>query len=123
MHSLTSHKTIRLNYILAAQIIQKSAHAGLLDLRKRIGKGLASSQFYRRERLVGIAEKAIDWDSKNTRKYDHRWIALYGKVAQTSPGADPGEVTVPEGEWPAILKHVHETHLESVQKFAAEKGQ
>ena len=84
-------------------------------------KDLVSSQFYRRERLVGIAEKAIDWDSKNPRKYDHRWIALYGKVAATSPGANPDELTVPESEWPGILKRVHEAHLKSVQDFANEK--
>lgn len=99
----------------------KSANAGLLDLRRRISQGLASSQFYRRERLVGIAERAIDWDAKNPRKYDHRWIALYGKVAATSPGNNPDELTVAESEWPAILKYVHETHLKSVKDFVAEK--
>ncbi len=99
----------------------KSAGAGLLDLRTRMNKILVNSQFYRRERLVAIAQKAIDWDANNPRSYDQRWIALYGEVAKSSAGADAGEIFLPESEWPAILKHVHEAHLESVRKFAAEK--
>lgn len=99
----------------------KSAYDGMQELRKSLSHGLVSSQYFRRERLVGIAVKAIDWDLKNPRKYDQRWIALYGKLAASSPGTNPDEVTVPESEWPAILKRVHETHLKSVEAFAAEK--
>jgi hypothetical protein len=99
----------------------KSANAGLLDLRTRISKPLAFSQFYRRERLIGIAQKAIEWDTNNPRSYDQRWISLYGKVAASSAGTDAGEIMVPESEWPAILKHVHESHLKSVEDFANEK--
>ena len=94
---------------------------GLLALRRQVGTELARSQFYRRDRLPGIARKAVDWDASNARDYDHRWIALNGKLAQTSPGTDADEVTVPESEWPAILKRVHETHLKSVQDFVDEK--
>jgi hypothetical protein len=100
----------------------KSANAGLLDLRTHISKTLAFSQFYRRERLIGIAQKAIDWDTQNPRSYDQRWISLYGKAAASSAGTDPVEIMVPESEWPAILKHVHESHLKSVEDFVAEKG-
>jgi len=100
----------------------KSANGGLLDLRTRINKHLAFSQFYRRDRLIGIAQKAIEWDLKNPRSYDQRWISLYGKVAASSAGADAGEILVPESEWPAILKHVHDSHLKSVEDFVAEKS-
>ncbi len=99
----------------------KSAQNGLLELRKRISKELATNQFQRRDRLVAIAQKAVDWDAANPRDYDQRWITLYGKVAATSDGRDDGDLFVPESEWPAILKRVHETHLESVRKFAEEK--
>lgn len=99
----------------------KSANAGLLDLRTRMGKALVHAQFHRRERLIGIAQKAIDWDRKNPRTYDQRWISLYGKVAAGSAGADSSEIMVPESEWPAILKHVHESHLKSVKDFVDEK--
>jgi hypothetical protein len=95
--------------------------AAMLALRRLMSKQLVESQYFRRERLVPIATKAIDWDSDNSRSYDQRWPALYGNVAQTSPGTDPNEVQVPEEEWPAILKHVHEAHMESVRKFAGEK--
>lgn len=99
----------------------KSANAGLLDLRTRLNKPLVYSQFYRRERLIGIAQKAVDWDTKNPRTYDQRWISLYGKVAAGSAGTASSEIMLPESEWPAILKHVHESHLKSVQDFVNEK--
>jgi hypothetical protein len=100
----------------------KTAQAGVLALRREMGKALRDSQFYRRDRLPGIARKAVEWDSNNERSYDERWIALYGQVAATSDGSD-SNIFVPESEWPAILKHVHDTHLEAVDKFAAEKVQ
>jgi len=99
----------------------KSAQAALLELRKRLSPAVASNQFYRRDRLVSIAQKAIDWDAANPRDYDQRWVTLYGKVAASSDGKNDGELFVPESEWPAILKRVHESHLESVRKFAEEK--
>lgn len=98
-----------------------SQAAAMLALRHLMSSLLTQAQYYRRERLLAIAQKAIDWDSSNSRSYDQRWPALYGKVAQTSPGTDASEVQVPEEEWPAILKHVHEAHLQAVQKFVGEK--
>ena len=85
-----------------------------LDLRKILG--------YERDLIVASAKKAIEWDTKNPRNYDQRWIALYGKVAAASPGTDSAEILVPESEWPALLQKVHETHLKSVQDFAEKKG-
>lgn len=99
----------------------KSAQNGLLELRKRLSPELGANQFYRRDRLVAIAQKAIEWDAANPRDYDQRWVALHGKVAAASEGKDEAEIFVPESEWPAILKRVHESHLESVRKFVGEK--
>lgn len=89
-------------------------------LGKSLSIELRRSLHYQRDQLVGIAKKAIDWDTQNPRNYDQRWICLYGRVAQASPGTDPAEVQKPEGEWPAILQHIHEAHLKSVQDFAAQ---
>ncbi|HEY8070207.1 MAG TPA: hypothetical protein VIF38_15100 [Burkholderiales bacterium] len=100
-----------------------AAQAGMLELRKRLSRELTSNQFYRRDRLVALAQKAVDWDAANPRDYDQRWIALYGKVAATSDGSNAGEIFVPEAEWPAILQHVHEAHLKAVEAFAGEKVQ
>jgi hypothetical protein len=100
----------------------KTAQKAMLALRHLMVPELGRSQYYRRDRVLGIARKAVAWDLDNSRSYDQRWPALYGDVAQTSPGTDAGEVTVPESEWPAILKEVHDAHLQSVEKFVAEKG-
>lgn len=89
-------------------------------LGKSLSIELRRSQYYQRDHLVGIAKKAIDWDSQHPRNFDQRWACLYGRVAQTSPGTDPAEVQKPESEWPAILKHVQDAHLKSVQDFAAQ---
>ena len=98
----------------------KSAQNAMLELRKRMSPELGSNQFYRRDRLVGIARKAIEWDASNPRAYDQRWVTLFGKAAASSDGST-SELFVPESEWPAILKRVHDKHLESVQKFVDEK--
>lgn len=90
-------------------------------LGKKLSPELVRSQYYQRDQLVGLAQKAIDWDAKNPRNYDQRWVCLLGKVAATSPGTDPAEVQKPESEWPAIHKHVRDAHLKSVKDFAAEK--
>jgi hypothetical protein len=98
-----------------------TARAGVVVIGRGLSVRLRHSMFYQRNQLVDIAQKAIEWDKKNPRGYDQRWIALYGKVAAGSPGTDPNEVFVPESEWPEILQRVHDAHLKSVQEFAAEK--
>ena len=90
-------------------------------LGRNLNPDIARYQRQRRQYTLEIAEIAIKWDRDNPREYDHRWVNLYGKVARESAGTDPSELTVPEPEWPAILKHVHEAHLKSVQDFAAVK--
>jgi hypothetical protein len=99
----------------------ESAQAAILVLRTRISRDLAASLAYQRDNLVAIAQKAIDFDTKNPPRYDHRWIALYGKVAAKSDGANADEITVPETEWPALLQSVHEAHLKAVRDFVNEK--
>jgi len=86
---------------------------------RNLNPDVARYQRQHRARTLEIAQAALDWDTANPRQYDQRWINLYGKVARESAGADPSELTVPESEWPAILQHVHEAHLQSVRAFAA----
>lgn len=97
-----------------------TARSGVTTIGHDLNLDLRRALFYQRDQLVGIATKAIEWDAKHPRNYDQRWITLFGKVAHSSAGTET-VVTVPEGEWPDILKKVHETHLQSVRDFAAEK--
>ena len=90
-------------------------------LGKELSPDITRFQRQNRQLTLRIAEFAIKWDQQNPRDYDHRWINLRGKVARYSAGTDPAELTVPESEWPAILRQVHETHLKSVQEFAEQK--
>ena len=86
---------------------------------RNLNPDVARYQRQHRPRTLVIAQLALEWDDANPRDYDYRWINLYGKVARESDGADPSELTVPESEWPAILKYVHDAHLLSVREFAA----
>ena len=97
-----------------------TARSGVTTTGKDLNLELRRAMFYQRNQLVDIATKAIEWDAKNPRNYDQRWIALFGKVANSSAGTET-VITVPEGEWPDILKKVHDTHLQSVRDFVAEK--
>jgi hypothetical protein len=99
-----------------------TARGAVNILGRTLNPDIARYQRQRRPRTVEIAEIAVRWDAQNPYLYDHRWVNLYGKVARTSPGTDPGELSVPESEWPAILKHVHEAHLKSVREFAEQGG-
>jgi hypothetical protein len=98
-----------------------TARPVVAEFGKRLNPDVARYQRQNRQHTLQIAELAIKWDQQNPRDYDHRWINLYGKVARTSAGTDPLELTLPESEWPAILQRVHEAHLKSVQEFAAMK--
>ena len=93
----------------------------VVTLGKGLNPDISRYQRQNRQHTLQIAELAVKWDQQNPREYDQRWITLYGKVAATSDGRDDGDLFVPESEWPAILKRVHDTHLESVRKFAEEK--
>lgn len=97
-----------------------SARGVINDFGKRLNPDVSRYQRQHRAQTLQIATLAIKWDNENPHDYDHRWINLYGKVARYSAGADPAELTVPESEWPALLEHVHEAHLKSVEAFAAE---
>ena len=97
-----------------------SARNLIPELGRKLSPELIRSQYFQRDRLAGIAKKAVDWDAQNPRNYDQRWICLYGRVAQASPGTDPAEVQKPESAWPGILEHIHAAHLKSVQDFAAQ---
>ncbi len=88
-------------------------------LGRNLSPDVARWQRQHRARTLEIAQLALDWDQSNLRQYDQRWVNLYGKVARESDGSDASELTVPESEWPAILAHVHEAHLQSVREFAA----
>jgi hypothetical protein len=98
-----------------------TARNALVILGRGLSPDVSRYQRQHRPRTLEIAQRAIAWDQKNPRDYDHRWINLYGKVARNSAGTDPAELTVPESEWPEILKRVHEAHLKSVEEFAAVK--
>ena len=82
---------------------------------------LRHAQYYHRDAVLEIAKKAIEWDAKNPRNYDQRWIAVFGQVAASSPGTDEGEVLRSKRRWPEILQHVHDSHLKSVEAFVAAK--
>ena len=97
-----------------------TARNAIPDMGKRLSPELIRSQYYKRDQLVGIAKKAVDWDAKNPRGYDQRWVCLYGRVAHSSAGTDPAEVQKPDSQWPAILEHIREAHLTSVEHFAAQ---
>jgi len=98
-----------------------SARNAVNILGKGVSPDISRYQRQHRQQTLEIAKLAIAWDQANPHAYDHRWINLYGKVARYSPGTDPAELTVPESEWPEILKRVYEAHLKSVEEFAAVK--
>ena len=99
----------------------KTARQAVTALGRGLSKELRQFQNDDPQRALAAARRAIEWDSNNPRHYDHRWIALHGFQAQSSPGTDLNALTFPEKEWLDILRYVHETHLKSVQDFVEAK--
>ena len=101
----------------------KTAQQAVTRLGRGLSKPLREFQNDDPPRTLSVAKKALAWDLKNPRNYDHRWVALEGVRAQTTDAIDPKPLTFPETEWPDILRYTHETHLKSVQDFADGKKQ
>jgi hypothetical protein len=103
----------------ALRIRDKRAREAVSALGRTLSEDLKEFQVRNRKRALAAAKKAIEWDGSNPRKYDQRWAALYAKV----PGAEDLEqlesLMYAQKDWPDILRYVHETHLQSVQVFAA----
>ena len=81
----------------------KSVRAIIPLIGQKMSPELRQSQYFHRDKVLEIAKKAIEWDTKNPRDYDQRWIALVGDVAKASPGTDADEIFRAKSRWPEIL--------------------
>lgn len=105
----------------------KKVRRAVSALGRSLTKELRGFQNDDPQRALAVAKRAVAWDLRNPRDYDHRWVALHGAAARSLPEVDPvalafplaAPLTYPETEWPDILRYVHETHLKSVQDFAS----
>ena len=102
----------------------KTVRAVVPGLGRNLNKELRRFQNEDPLRVLSIARKAIEWDLKNPRDYDHRWVFLHSKEAKKAAaagGVSSRSLTYPETEWPDILRYVHQTHLRSVELFVQAK--
>jgi hypothetical protein len=73
-------------------------------LRDGQGKRFAALQAEDPGRLAKAVDRALEWDRRAARAYDHRWVQLHtglGAVAPPELGCQP-PAFAPEDRWPAI---------------------
>lgn len=56
-----------------------TAHGAVSLLNQRFGANITPYSMSDPKRLQAIVSQALEWDSKQSRNYDARWIALQGK--------------------------------------------
>lgn len=80
--------------------------SGVMLLNSSMNANTRKHQFTVIEKLEGIVDSAVSWDIKTLRKYDHRWINLYGSKAMRHARFGepaPTELSIPEADWGSTL--------------------
>jgi hypothetical protein len=71
------------------------------------------------EEIVPLAKKILQLDSSTPYDYDYRWINLYGMGAFTG---NTHELSLPEKQWPGLLKKNRDDFLKSAEDTAVGLG-
>lgn len=80
--------------------------SGVMLLNSSMNANTRKHQFTIVDKLEVIVDSAVSWDIKTLRKYDHRWINLYGSKAMRNARFGepaPTELSIPEAEWGTTL--------------------
>ncbi|ART80558.1 hypothetical protein [Oceanisphaera avium] len=75
-----------------------TAHAAVSQLNQRFGAKITPYSMSNPERLKAIVSQALEWDGKQKRNYDARWIALQSKDVLTESTID----FAPKQKWAEI---------------------
>jgi hypothetical protein len=67
--------------------------------------------------IVPFAKKIMELDSDTPYNYDQRWLNLHGMGAFTG---GKQELSLPESEWPDLLRKVRDEYLKGAEEIAAQ---
>jgi hypothetical protein len=80
--------------------------SGVMLLNTSINTAIRKHQFDIADKLESIVDSVIQWDTKTPRKYDTRWVSLYGsKAMKNARWGEPApiELSIPKTEWEGVL--------------------
>jgi hypothetical protein len=96
----------------ARRCTDPTAAAAVDALNERFGGPIDRFAFTDPDRLRRTVIRAVAWDRRTPRHYDHRWIALHGMSAYL--GSD-GPLSVPAEEWEALAARTRAEYLEGLR--------
>lgn len=102
----------------AARCADKSARQGIDVMVMNVDPDLRKYPFrIKPDEIVPLANKILKLDKETPYNYDHRWLNLHGMGAFTG---DKKELSLPESQWPALLKTVRDDFLKGAEELAIE---
>ena len=69
------------------------------------------------DEIVPFAKTVVKLDSDTPYNYDHRWLNMHGMGAFTG---EKSELSLPESEWPNLLKKVRDDFLKGAEEMATQ---
>jgi hypothetical protein len=88
-----------------------SSASGVMLLNSSMNANTRKHQFTVVDKLEGIVDSAISWDIKTLRKYDTRWISVYGSKAMRHARFGepaPTDLSIPAADWESTLTKARE---------------
>lgn len=99
-----------------------SAQSAIAELSQTMPPDLFRQQWQDPARIKRIVDRVIDWDTKTTADYDHRWISLHGlKAVNSGLGLSiaPGALTLPQAQWHDIGEKNRQNYRADMYRYAA----
>lgn len=94
----------------------KSTHNAVTRYNQQFGRQIIPYATSNPDKLAGIVNQSLEWDSQQTRNYDPRWIALQGRdmLTETRVGF------APKDKWTEIDALTRSQYREGLERALAE---
>ncbi|WP_116475797.1 hypothetical protein [Zobellella maritima] len=97
----------------------KTTHDAINQLNRQFGRRIIPYATSNPDRLAAIVNQSLEWDSKQSRNYDPRWIALTGKDMLTETRVN----FAPKEKWAEIDALTRSQYRQGLEQALAEMRQ
>lgn len=94
----------------------KTTHDAINQLNQQFGRRIIPYATSNPDRLAAIVNQSLEWDSKQSRNYDPRWIALTGKDMLTETKVS----FAPKDKWTEIDALTRSQYRQGLERALAE---
>ncbi|WP_344960192.1 hypothetical protein [Zobellella aerophila] len=100
----------------ANKAMDKTTHNAINQLNQQFGRRIIPYATSNPDRLAAIVNQSLEWDSKQSRNYDPRWIALTGKDILTETKVN----FAPKDKWAEIDALTRSQYRQGLEQALAE---